>query len=466
MHYARSIEQQAVVAVAALRTALQGTVVTPADEQWNEARQAWNLAVDQQPELVVLAESAEDVARTVAFAVENGLRVAPQGTGHNASALGPLDGAVLLKTSRMQGVTVDPETRTARAEAGVVWLDVVTAAAEHGLAPLAGSSPDVGVVGYTLGGGLSWLGRKYGLAANNVTAVELVTADGRIVRATRDEEPDLFWAVRGGGGAFGVVTALEFDVFPIEQVYAGILWFPFERAGEVLQAWREYVAAGVPDELTTVGRLLQFPPIPEIPEPVRGKSFVVVEAIYLGDEAEGAKLIEPLRALGPVMDTIAMISTEQLSHLHMDPEHPVPGAGDGDLLAELTPEAIDAFVAAAGPGSGSSLLTVELRHLGGAIGRPAPEHGAISAFDAEFAVFAAGIAPTPELKAKVHTDMKALLDGLAPWVSQQTYMNFRESREDARRFVPEQAYHRLRRIKSAVDPHDVIRSNHPIGGQS
>ena len=466
MHYPRRIERLDVGDVTALRAKLQGSVVTPTDAGWDEARQAWNLAVDQRPELVVLAETAVDVAATVAFAVDNGLRVAPQGTGHNASALGSLDGTVLLKTSRMQGVSIDPETQTARVEAGALWLDVVEAAAEHGLAGLAGSSPDVGVVGYTLGGGFSFLGRKHGLAANAVTAVELVTADGRIVRATRDEEPDLFWAVRGGGGAFGVVTALEFRLFPVEQVYAGILWFPFERAGEVLHAWRNYVAAGVPDELTTVGRLLQFPPIPEIPEPVRGKSFVVVQAIYVGDEAEGAKLIEPLRALGPVMDTMAMISTEQLSHLHMDPEHPVPGAGDGDLLAELTPEAIDAVVAAAGPGSGSSLLTVELRQLGGEMARHAPEHGAVSAFDAQFALFAAGIAPTPELGAKVHADTATLLAAVEPWTARRTYMNFIERRVDARRFVPEQAYHRLRRIKAAVDPHDVIRSNHPIGGQS
>jgi FAD/FMN-containing dehydrogenase len=458
----RTLRQADVADVEALRSQLTGSVVTPADEDWDEARQAWNLAVDQRPALVALAETARDVAAVVGYAAENRLQVAPQGTGHNAIALGSLDDTILLKTSRMRGVTIDAQARTARAEAGVIWIEVVEAAARHGLASLAGSSPDVGVVGYTLGGGLSWLGRKHGLAANNVVAVELVTADGRLVRATRDEEPDLFWAVRGGGGAFGVVTAIEFRLFPIEEVYAGVLWFPFERAADVLHAWRDFVEAGTPDELTTVGRLLQLPPLPVIPEPVRGKSFVILEAIYLGDEAEGARLLEPLRALGPVLDTVATIPVEALAHLHMDPEEPVPGAGDGDLLAELTPEAIDAVVAAAGPGSGSSLLSVELRQLGGAIARPAADHGAISAFDAQFALFAVGMAPTPELKAKAEADSKAVLAALEPWVARQTYMNFVERREDARRFVSEAAYHRLRRIKSAVDPYDVIRSNHPL----
>jgi FAD/FMN-containing dehydrogenase len=460
------IRSRAAADLAELRAQIAGSVVVPGDPEWDEARLAWNLAVDQQPDLVVLAESAEDVVATVRYARAEGLQVAPQGTGHNAGALGDLAGTILLKTERMRGVEVDPVARTARAEAGTIWIEVVQAAAPHGLACLAGSSPDVGVVGYTLGGGLSWLGRKHGLSANNVSAVELVTAQGELVRATRDEHPDLFWAVRGGGGALGVVTALELDLFPLETVYAGILWFPFERASEVLHAWREYVAEGVPETLTTVGRLLQFPPIPEIPEPVRGKSFVVLQAISLGDEAAGRPLLAPLRALGPVMDTVETIPVEALSHLHMDPEHPVPGAGDGDLLAELTPEAIGAFVAAVGPGSGSGLLTVELRHLGGAIARPRPEHGAIAAFDAEFALFAAGIAPTPELHAKAEADLERLLAAMQPWVARQTYMNFVERREDARRFVSEQAYGRLLRIKAAVDPRNVIRSNHPLEAAS
>src|SRR5687767_10118689 len=195
--------------VSALRARMTGHAVTPADPEWDVARQAWNLAVDQRPAIVALPESADDVVAVVRYARAHGLRIAAQGTGHNAGPLGPLDGTVLVKTSRMRGVTVDPDARTVRVDAGVLWQEATNAAAEHGLAALAGSSPDVGVVGYSLGGGISWLARKHGIGANQVTAIELVTADGRFVRADAENEPDLFWALRGGGGAFGVVTAIE-----------------------------------------------------------------------------------------------------------------------------------------------------------------------------------------------------------------------------------------------------------------
>jgi FAD/FMN-containing dehydrogenase len=446
------------VDVRPLRSALQGDVVAPEDEGWDEARQAWNLTVDQRPAAVVLPESAEDVRDTVRFAYEVGLRVAPQGTGHGAAALGDLGDTILLKTERLRGVEIDPEARTARVAAGTIWIEVVEAAAEHGLAALAGSSPDVGVVGYTLGGGLSWLARKHGIGANQVTAVELVTADGRLVRADAETNADLFWAVRGGGGNFGVVTALEFNLFPITEVYAGILWFPIDRAAEILNEWRAWTD-GQPEEMTSVGRLLQFPPIPEIPEPVRGQSFVVVQAIFLGDEAEGAALLAPLRALGPVLDTVTTIPITELSRLHMDPEGPAPGAGDGGMLAEVDAELVDTLVDLT---VGSPLLSVELRHLGGAVARPRPEHGAVSHFDAPFIMYAVGIAPTPEAKEIVEGVTAVLRDALAPWEADHTYLNFAETRRGGTSLFGGDAHARLRRIKAEVDPQDVIRSNHPL----
>ena len=286
---------------------LDGKVVLPGDPHFDDARRAWNLAIDQQPAAVAFPETAADVTAAVRYAAERGLRVAAQGTGHNAGPLGPLTDTVLLRTDRMRGIRIDPHARTARAEAGVVWLDVVQAAAQQGLAALAGSSPDVGVTGYTLGGGLSFLGRKYGLAASNVLAAEVVLADGRLVRADADHDTDLFWALRGGGGSFGVVTALEFRLFPHTEADAGALWYPIERASEVLHAWAELTRGQVPDELTTIGRLLNFPPIQQVPEPVRGKSFVIVEAFHLGAPAQADELLTPLRALGPASDTIQMV---------------------------------------------------------------------------------------------------------------------------------------------------------------
>jgi FAD/FMN-containing dehydrogenase len=458
MDNVRSIAGVSAPDVRDLRANIAGQIVVPGDERWDEARQAWNLAADQRPVAVAIPENAQDVAEIVNYARECGLQVAPQGTGHNATALGSLEHTILLKTHRMREVSIDPEARTARVGAGVLWMEVVEAAAEHGLAALAGSSPDVGVVGYTLGGGLSWLARKHGIGANQVTAVELVTADGRFVRATREDEPDLFWAVRGGGGAFGVVTALEFNLFPITEVYAGILWFPVERAKEVLRAWRAWTD-GLPDEMTSVGRILQFPPIPQIPEEVRGQSFVVVEAIYCGEEAAGAELVAPLRELGPVMDTVQTIPVTALSHLHMDPEEPVPGHGDGGMLVDVDDDLIDAFVQTV---VGTPILSAELRHLGGAVARPRPEHGAVASFESPFISFAVGMTPTPELHAAVEGCVTVWREAIAPWESRHTYMNFAESRRDARSLFSEQAYHRLRRIKAKVDPENVIRSNHPV----
>jgi FAD/FMN-containing dehydrogenase len=442
--------------------ALEHKIVTPAHERFDEARRAWNLTIDQRPAAIVFAESAQDVAAAVVYAVEYGLRVAPQGTGHNAGPLGSLEDSLLLKTERMRGVQIDPVARVARVEAGVLWLEVVEAAARHGLAALAGSSPDVGVVGYTLGGGLSFIGRKHGLCANAVRAIELVTADGRMVRADRDNEPDLFWALRGGGGSFGVVTAIELELLPIEHAYAGVLWYPIERGSEVLHAWRELTESDrLPDELTTVGRFLRLPPIPEIPEPVRGKSFVIVEAYHVGGPAQADELLAPLRVLGPVNDTIATVPMPALSHLHMDPEHPVPGFGDGMMIAELPAQAIDAFVAIAGAAE-SPLLTVELRQLGGALGRPHPAHGALSCIDARYSLFAAGMVPSPQFEAPVREHVQAVHAALEPWAASHMYMNFADTERDTARFWSEHAYNRMRRIKAAVDPDDRIRSNHPV----
>ena len=252
-----------------------------------------------------------------------------------------LHDTILVKTHRMRVVEIDPDSRRARAQAGALWADVVGPASEHGLAALAGSSHDVGVVGYCLGGGLSWLARKHGLAANSVVAVQIVTADGRVVVADAHHDADLFWAVRGGGGNFGIVTAIELELYPVDELYAGMLAFPVERAAEVLRAWREWVRT-VPDEATSVGRILHFPPLEDIPEPMRGQSFVVVEMAYLGDEASASELLAPLRALGPVMDTFAPATPADLLALHMDPPHAVPGVGDGALLDVMPGEAIDA----------------------------------------------------------------------------------------------------------------------------
>jgi FAD/FMN-containing dehydrogenase len=436
-------------------------IVLPHDPDWDQARLAWNLSADQQPAAVALPESADDVTAVVRWARERGLRVAPQGTGHNALPLGSLAHTVLLKTERMRGVEIDTDARRVRVGAGVLWAEVTEAAAEHGLAALAGSSPDVGVVGYTLGGGLSWLGRRYGLASNSVTAVELVNADADLVRGDAEQNSDLFWALRGGGGSFGVVTALEFQLYPVTEVYAGVLFFPLDRGAEIMRAWRRWINT-VPDEVSSVGRFLQFPPMPALPDHLRGQSFVIVEAASLLGKDGTDELLRPLRELGPQLDTFATIPVQELKHLHMDPEHPVPGAGDGMVLADVNDAAIDALVRTAGADAHSPLLSVELRHAGGALAHRAPDGGAVSSIDGRFVMFAVGMAPTPESGAAVKARVELVQNALAPWDAGHAFSNFAMKRERGERLFGDLTYRRLQTVKAAVDPDDVFRSNHPV----
>lgn len=449
-------------ALDALRADLPGTVVLPGDAGWDGARQAWNLAVDQRPAAVALPSTVSELTRVVTTVRDAGLRVAVQTTGHAAGALGSLDRAVLLKTSRLTGVDIDVAGRRARVAAGTVWLDVTRPASAAGLAPLAGSSPDVGVVGYTLGGGLSWLARRHGLAADSVTAVEIVTADGRLRRVDHAQDPDLFWALRGGGGGFGVVTAVEMRLHPVPALHGGWLVWPGERAREVLDAWRRWAAA-VPDTVTSTARLLQVPPVGDLPDPLRGRNLVVVEAAMLCDETTAAGLLGDLRALRPELDTFAVMAPVALSRLHVDPEHPTPLLVDEALLGALPAEAVDALVGAAGPGTGSPLLSVELRQLGGALARAAPGAGALATLDGDFELFAGGVALDPASSAAIGARLDALLEALRPWRTRRGFPNFAESdRGRDRTFFPPDTARRLRQVKHRVDPTDLFLANHPV----
>jgi hypothetical protein len=447
--------------VTTIDTTLSGLeVLSPADEGWDAARQAFNLTIDQRPELIAMARSEADVASVVRFASRQGLQVVPQTTGHNAGPLGSLEDAIILKTRPMRGVEIDVEARKARVKAGVKWEEVVPQASELGLAALHGSSPDVGVVGYSLGGGMGWYARKHGLQANSVTAVEIVTANGELRRVDAGHESELFWALRGGGGNFGVVTAIEFDLYPIEQVYAGTLFFPFERGGEVLHAWHEWTK-DTPDAVTSTAKLLQFPPLEVVPEIVRGQSFAVVSAAFLGSEAEGAELMRPLRGLGPAMDTFAMYPPVALSELAMDPPDPVPYVADSQMLGDLPAEAIDDLLAVAGPGSGSPLLMVELRQAGGALGRSAPHHGALASLAGSFVTMAVG-AVLDEASAAAGQAQLALVHGALAQHQVGHYLNFTEVEVDTRSAYAAETHSRLRAVKGDYDPDGLFRANHRL----
>ncbi len=435
-------------------------LLTAQSPTWDAERGAFNVLIDQQPAGIAVPRSAEEVAAAVRAAAADGKRVSAQRTGHGAGPLGDLADTILVRTAGLGGVAIDREAGTARVGAGVLWREVVPSASELGLAALHGSAPTVCVSGYTLGGGVSFYGRKHGLACNRVTAIELVTADGEQRRVDAETDPDLFWALRGGGGSFGVATALEFELLELPEVYAGAMFFPADRASEVLHAWRELTTTA-PEALTTVGRLMNFPPLPEIPEPMRGQSFAVIEAIYCGPESEAGELLAPLRALGPVMDTVAAQPPAGIAELHMDPPEPSPWAGTSLMTGELPPAAIDALLDAVGPGSGSQLVSVELRHCGGAYSRATENAGALAKLPGEYLVFGVGIVPVPEAMEPTKAWLAALVGALAPHGAGQ-YLNFCEEHFEMTEAFPAETAQRLCQVKERYDPENVFRANHPI----
>jgi FAD/FMN-containing dehydrogenase len=435
----------------------------PGDPGYDAARVAWNLAVDQRPAAVALPRTAEEVAQVVRVAARTGLRVAPQSTGHNAGPLAArgLDDVVLMLMSGLDLVVADPESGIVRAEGGALWDPAVTVAAAHGMAVLHGSSPDVGITGYSLGGGIGWYARKLGLATNSITAVELVTADGSLVRADAATNAELFWAVRGGGGSFGVVTALEFRMYPIETAYAGFLMWDIARAEAVLREWAAW-APDAPDEVTTSFRVMRIPPLPELPEFLRGREIAIIDGAVLGSDERGHELLAGLRALRPEVDTFGRVPAASLVRLHMDPEGGAPVVSDSSMLGAFPDAAIDAFLAEAGPGAPTSLLLAELRQLGGALGRPHAGGGVLTHLDARFVGFAAAMAVDEESAARGRADAVRLQKALAPFANGRQYLNFAENPVDVRSAYPDRAWRQLAGIRSAVDPDGVFVANHPV----
>jgi hypothetical protein len=347
-------------------------------------------------------------------------------------------------------------------EAGVLALELGAASQANGLCSLPGSAPDVGVIGYTLGGGLSWLGRRYGFACNRVQAIELVTADGEIRRVDAEHDSDLFWALRGGGGCYAIVTALHVALLPIPELYAGIMILPAELGAGAIRAYRDWTKT-VPEEVTSIVRFLRPPPLPDVPEPLRDRPLITIDAAFIGEQSEGERLLAPLREIGePIMDTFAQIPAEALSKIHMDPEQPVPGLGHHALIEQLPDEAIDAFVGAVGPEAGSPLLLAELRHIGGALGRAGENAGALAKLDADFLMFGVGLPMTPQLGEAIDAHLDHLGDVMAPWTAEGGYFNFAERPCGIDAILPAQTHARLLEIKQRWDPDGMISANHEV----
>jgi FAD/FMN-containing dehydrogenase len=409
---------------------------------------------------VALPRDTNDVIAVVNYARAGGLRVAPQATGHNADAHGALENTLLVDVRQLQEVVIDAGARRVRVGAGVKWGRVAPELSEHRLAALHGSSPDVGIAGYSLGGGMGWLARKYGLQTNSVTAIELVTADGRAARVDAEHEPELFWALRGGNGNFGVVTAIEFAVYPVEELYAGVMFFPFERAADVLHAWSDLVTT-LPDEMMSWASLLQFPAAPFVPAPLRGGAFAVVYGAFLGSETTGRRLLRPVRALGPAIDTFAPVPPVALATLAMDPPEPLPFVATSALLADLPHAGIDELVAAVGPGSGSPLALVELRQLGGALGSPSPGAGARATLPGTLSLLAFGVLGDDTSQTTVKSYLESLDRAVGPH-RVGDYANFVMEPTDASRFFDSETWRRLREVKALYDPTDLFKGNHHI----
>jgi len=440
--------------LADLVASIRGRIVTPGDPDWDVARQAWDLAVDQRPALVAMPLDYDDVRAIVRYGRDHGLRIAPQGTGHAAAALGSLADTILLSTRHMRGVEIDATKRIARIRAGALWHEVTEATTPLGLYPLSASSPNVGVVGYTLGGGLSWLARPHGLAANQVTAIEVVTADGGVTRATASEHTDLFWALRGGG-SLGVVTAMEFALFPHRDVYAGMFLWPYERHLDVLHAWYAWTR-DAPDTVTTSLRILHYPPLDELPPFLSGRSVVVIDGAFVGHIDAGRTAVARLRALGPEGDTWGPSSPAALSYLHMDPEQPMPFASQSSLLGEIDAAGLDAFAAAVQP----PLLLGELRHLGGALARVPDGAGALGSLHGQYSLLGGGV--VGDSSAETEAALVRLRAATAAYETGALYPNFTERPADSSCFFTEPDYARLQRIRVAVDPHQLIVAAHPI----
>jgi FAD/FMN-containing dehydrogenase len=390
--------------------------------------------------MVVEASRVSDVRAAVIAARDSRLPVAIQATGHGLQRA--YEGGLLVNTSAMSAVLVDPDRRIARVGPGATWWQVVAAAAPFGLAPLSGSAPSVGVTGYTLGGGLSWLSRKHGFAADSVVRANVVSAQGELISASADEHPDLFWALRGGGGNFGLVTGLEFRLHPVARVYAGISYFQLERTAEVLTRYRDWVD-DAPDELSTAILITRLPETAAVPAALRGRRVLALRLMHIGEPEQAERLLRPLRAAaGPaLLEGLRPAAYRDVAVGETRPRHL-------DLFRRLPDSVLD-FLVDAGRDVGLGISTIEIRRWGGAMSEPGPDAGPIGHRDARFSV----IADTAE---------PALAETFRPHATGGSFLNFLSDPGRAAAADTRSDYRRLREVKASYDPDDVFRRGHRI----
>ncbi|WP_067829523.1 FAD-binding oxidoreductase [Nocardia inohanensis] len=441
--------------------AVTGPVFQPGDSGYDDEISGFQTAYTHRPAVVVGAVHAEDVRATVEYAARHNLSVAVQSTGHGLSVA--VDGGVLINTARMREIRIDPAARTARVAAGVRAGELIEAAAAHGLAPLNGSSLSVGVTGYVLGGGIGILAREFGYAADHVRAVELVTADGRIRRVAPGDE--LFGAVLGTGGNFGVVTALELELLPVTTVYGGQLQFDTASVAQAVEAWRLWTA-DLSEQLTSAITMMTFPDLPQLPPHLRGRYVATINIAYTGSFEDGERLVEPLRAIGPrLVDDLREMPYTESHAIYRDPDFPHAYIATNALLSDLPAEATDAFLELTGPQAPLPLVA-GLRHLGGAMRRPGPDGIALDHRDAEYIARVIAM-PTPDNAQAVNDQLATIRKTLEPWTIGHN-LNFlygggdQADEAQTRAGYRPETYDHLATLKAEYDPKNLFRNNRNI----
>jgi FAD/FMN-containing dehydrogenase len=461
----------------ALRANVTGRVLVPGDEGYDSARQTWNVTTfEQHPAIVVMPSTSADVVSAVDFAREHELSIAVQGGGHGHPH--PANDALLVNFANMAKVHITPSiprsdsshrpgaAGTARVEAGAKWRDVIGAAHPHGLAPLNGFSGTVGVSGYTLGGGIGWLVRQYGAAAGSLRSAEVVTADSRLLRTDDSNHADLFWGLRGGGGNFGIVTAFEFDLYPVKEVFGGFVVYPLAHGTQALSVYAEWTKT-VPDTLTSAVRLVHYPPAPAIPEPLRGASAIVIMACFNGSAAEGEALVKPLRSIAtPLLDTFRPMPYAEIGTIASDPPEAPPlfTYGNGGGLRDLSPDVIAAMLRIAGDRA-AGIFLIEARHAGGALARQ-PEAAIPFSLRSPWAMYVLATAPTPQALEDGRRSVGTLLEALKPALTGEAVLNSVDADNAGpaitRAAYSAENYRKLVALKDKYDPANVFRFNHNI----
>ena len=446
----------------ALRRTVDGALTTPDDPGFGAAATPWLVNVEQHPAAVLEVAGTTDVLAAVRWAGAHGVPVSVQPTGHAPRAT--LDGTLLLRTRALQGIEIDEVRRTVAVGAGVKWGELCEALDGTGLMALCGSNPDVSVVGLTLGGGVSWFTRLWGFTADSVVSFDVVTPDAELVRVTAASDPDLFWALRGGGGDFGVVVRAELSLFDAPEMYGGQLLWPVEHAPAVLRAFRE-LALTAPRELAVWAHLQHFPPIPDVPEPLRGRSFVRIATVHVGSAVAAQHLLAPLMTSAPLeMNLLGPVTPATLASVAAEPTEPMPGLETSVLLDELDDVAIDGLYAAAGDPRSTPLMLVQLRGLGGAFAEPSAVPSAVRPVTEPFQLFGLGIPMVPELAEAIPHGLAAVEGAVAHVASGHRMPNFVPLGGSDAAGYDAARLERLRRIKTERDPRGVIRSNKPVVG--